>query len=64
MADDILATGRTPVLTIYLLDVSTSMSEALGKKGRVDVVMPALTAAVRQMVFRPTKGGVLCPAIG
>ena len=45
MPYDIMATGKTSALIIYLLDVSTSMSQPLGNKRRIDVVMDALTAA-------------------
>ena len=55
----IMATSKTPMLIVYLLDVSASMSQPLGNKRRVEVVMDSLTAAVRQMVFRSTKGGRL-----
>jgi hypothetical protein len=56
MPYEILATSKTPALIIYLLDVSGSMSEKLGNKRRIDVVMDALGAMLRQMVFRSTKG--------
>lgn len=61
MPYETMATAKTPALIIYLLDVSASMSQALGKKRRMDVVIEALTAALRQMVFRSTKGGRLAP---
>jgi len=61
MPYEIMATSKTPALIIYLLDVSASMSQALGNKRRIDVVMDALTATLRQMVFRSTKGGRLSP---
>lgn len=61
MPYDIMATAKTPALIIYLLDVSASMSQALGGKRRIDVVMEALTATLKQMVFRSTKGGRLSP---
>jgi len=56
-----MATSRTPALVIYLLDVSASMARPLGGKRRIDVVVEALGAALRQMVFRSTKGGSLLP---
>src|SRR5437588_10606535 len=56
-----LATSTTPALVIYLLDVSASMSQPLGNKRRIEVVLDALTSALRQMVFRSTKGGRLAP---
>jgi hypothetical protein len=56
-----LATQQSPALIIYLLDVSASMAQPLGEKRRIDVVMDALTAALRTMVFRSTRGGRLSP---
>ena len=56
-----LATSRTPALIIYLLDVSASMSQPLGDRRRIDVVTDALQAALRQMVFRCTKGSRISP---
>jgi len=61
MAYEILATSRTPALIIYLLDVSASMVRPLGDKRRIDAVMEAFHASLRQMVFRSTKGGRLAP---
>lgn len=61
MPYEILATSITPALIIYLLDVSGSMSEKLGDKRRIDVVMDALGAMLRQMVFRSTKGSKISP---
>jgi hypothetical protein len=62
MADySVLATTRTPALIVYLLDVSASMSQPLGDRRRIDVVMDALGMALRQMVFRSTRGGRLAP---
>lgn len=56
-----MATQRTPALIIYLLDVSGSMSRVMGNKMRIEVVSESLTSALRQMVFRSTKGGRLSP---
>jgi len=61
MPYEVLATSRSPALIIYLLDVSGSMSEPMGNKRRIDVVMDALGAMLRQMVFRSTKGGRVAP---
>lgn len=61
MPYEILATSKTPALIIYLLDVSGSMDENLGDKRRIDVVMDALGAMLRQMVFRSTKGSRVSP---
>ncbi len=57
----VMATSRTPALIIYLLDVSGSMSQSLGAGRRIDVVMDALAAALRQMVYRSTKGDWISP---
>jgi len=61
MSYELLATARTPALIIYLLDVSASMTQLLGSKRRIDVVMDALQVALRQMVFRSTKGARISP---
>jgi hypothetical protein len=61
MPYDVLATAKTPALIIYLLDVSASMAQPLGDGRRIEVVVDALTAALRQMVFRSTKGGRIAP---
>ena len=37
------------------------MSQPLGNKRRVDVVMDALAAALRQLVFHSTKGSRRSP---
>jgi uncharacterized protein YegL len=56
-----LATSKTPALIIYVLDVSGSMGLPLEKKRRIEVVTDALNAALRQMVFRSTKGTKVAP---
>lgn len=61
MPYEILATARTPALIIYLLDVSVSMIQPLGDKRRIDVVKNSLQVALRQMVFRSTKGARVSP---
>jgi len=61
MTYSVLATAKTPSLVIYLLDVSASMFQPLGEKQRISVVTDALTAALRQMIFRSTRGGRLSP---
>ncbi|WP_245987533.1 vWA domain-containing protein [Cohnella lupini] len=50
------ATPSNPALIIYLLDVSGSMSLMKGYKRRIDIVSDSLQVALRQMVFRSTKG--------
>jgi hypothetical protein len=61
MPYEIKATSRTPALIIYLLDVSASMSQPLRDRRRIDVVTDALQTALRQMVFRSTKGSRIAP---
>ncbi len=61
MAYEVTATSTTPALIVYVLDVSASMSDNLDGRRRIDIVSEALTAALRQMVFRSTKGGRLSP---
>jgi hypothetical protein len=55
------ATRLTPALVIYLIDLSASMSQALGGHTRIDVVKDALRATLRQMVFRSTRGRIVAP---
>lgn len=61
MPYEVMANSVTPQLVIYLLDVSASMKKELGGGTRIEAVSDALTAALRQMVFRSTKGGRLSP---
>jgi hypothetical protein len=61
MSYETQATSSTPALIIYVLDVSVSMGQPLNGARRVDVVMDALGAALRQMVFRSTKGARVSP---
>jgi len=61
MSYQVMATSRTPALIIYLLDISASMNSPLGTQSRIDVVVDALTSALRQMTFRSTKGGRVSP---
>lgn len=56
-----LATAKTPALIIYVLDVSASMATLMGSKRRLDVVMDALAAALKQVVFFSTKGAIVSP---
>lgn len=52
----IQASQRTPALIIYLIDISASMNMLMEDRRRIDVVYEALSLAIRQMVFRSTKG--------
>lgn len=61
MPYELLATSTAPALVIYLIDVSASMMMPMGEGRRIDVVMEALGAALRQMVFRSTKGSRISP---
>lgn len=61
MAYETEATGNTPALIVYLIDMSASMRTPLGDKRRIDIVEEALQAVFNQMVFRSTKGGTVRP---
>src|SRR5215208_3212283 len=61
MPYDVVATSTTPVLVIYLLDISGSMSQMLGDKRRVDIVSDALQEIATEMVARSTKGELVSP---
>jgi uncharacterized protein YegL len=56
-----VATSTTPVLIIYLLDISGSMSQPLGDKKRVEIVSDALQEIALEMVARSTKGELVSP---
>ncbi|MEC0373435.1 vWA domain-containing protein [Paenibacillus chibensis] len=57
----IQASQRTPALIIYLIDISASMNMLMENTRRIDIVYEALSLAIRQMVFRSTKGNRLTP---
>ena len=50
-----LATSKTPVLIIYLLDVSRSMGEKLGSRTRIEVTSEALKRVFEEMLSRSMK---------
>ncbi len=56
-----VATSTTPVLIVYLLDISGSMSQMLGDKKRVEIVSDALQEIALEMVARSTKGEIVSP---
>ncbi|ANS75336.1 hypothetical protein AWM70_12560 [Paenibacillus yonginensis] len=61
MSYQIQATADTPALIIYLLDISGSMTLEFEGRRRMDVLNEALRTAIRQMVYRSTKGSRLSP---
>ncbi|AWB44416.1 hypothetical protein DCC85_09370 [Paenibacillus sp. CAA11] len=61
MSYTVQASQRTPALIIYLIDVSASMNLLMDGRRRIDIVYEGLTQAIRQMVFRSTKGTRLTP---
>lgn len=61
MSYTVQASKRTPALIIYLLDISASMNMMMEGRRRMDIVYEALSLAIRQMVFRSTKGNRLTP---
>ena len=56
---DIHATSETPMLIIYLIDVSLSMNEPMAGKTRLAVVSDALEAVRTRMIWRSTKGSLI-----
>jgi hypothetical protein len=64
---DAVATAATPLLAIYLIDVSGSMGETLsstGGKTKIDLVNSALEGILRVMMRRSMKGEVISPRYG
>ncbi|MBQ4900415.1 VWA domain-containing protein [Paenibacillus sp. Marseille-P2973] len=61
MSYQIQATSETPALIIYLLDISGSMTLEFEGRRRMDIVNEALNTAIRQIVYRSTKGSRLSP---
>ncbi len=61
MSYSILANSASPALILYILDVSGSMKEPLGRERRIDVVTKALDHSLRVMIFRSTKGRIVSP---
>ncbi|HSU17517.1 vWA domain-containing protein [Longimicrobium sp.] len=61
MAYDVVATGKTPALIVYLLDISGSMSEPLDGAPKIEHVNRAIEQVLVRMVQRSTKGGVISP---
>lgn len=57
----IQATQSTPALIIYLIDISASMGMEMNDVRRIDVVKKALISAIKQMVYRSTKGSRIAP---
>ena len=55
------ATTITPALIIYLIDASKSMNEACGSTTKIDVVNKALRDAMKDMVRRSMRDGVVQP---
>jgi hypothetical protein len=55
------ATGKTPALAIFLLDVSASMGLPLGNKTRIEIVTDALHSIFRRMVYLSTRGKKVSP---
>ena len=55
------AHSKSPMLIVYLLDMSTSMSQPLDGQRRMDVVFDALWAAFRRMLARSMRGVQIMP---
>ena len=61
MEHQLKATSSTPALTIFLIDVSGSMSLPLGEKQRIDIVGDALKSIFMRLVALSTKGKQISP---
>lgn len=61
MKYSVQASRRTPALIIYLIDISASMNMLMEDRRRIEIVYDALSLALRQMIFRSTKGNSLMP---
>ena len=53
------ANTRTPMLIVYLLDISKSMHDTLGDKRRIDIVHDTLEEVVLEMVSRSMRGATI-----
>jgi uncharacterized protein YegL len=53
------ANTRTPMLIIYLLDISKSMDDTLGDRRRIDMVRDTLQEVVLEMVARSMRGATI-----
>src|ERR1044072_140694 len=56
-----VATGITPELVIYLIDISGSMSATVDAAAKTEQVKPAVKSVIQRMVKRSTKGAVIAP---
>jgi uncharacterized protein YegL len=57
-----VATSDNPALIVYLLDISGSMGEEMpGGKTRLEIVQESLYEAIKEMVGRSSKAGVIRP---
>jgi uncharacterized protein YegL len=56
-----VATGKTPALIIYLLDISGSMNDSLDGIPKIDHVNQAIERLLVRMVQRSAKGEVISP---
>lgn len=61
MAYTAVATGKTPALIVYLLDISGSMDEQLEGISKIEHVNQAIERLLVRMVQRSTKGEVISP---
>jgi hypothetical protein len=62
MAEDLYtipANTRTPMLIVYLLDISKSMNDDLNGRRRIDIVHDTLEEVVLEMVARSMRGSTI-----
>jgi von Willebrand factor type A domain len=53
------ATTLTPALIVYLIDASDSMNDPCGETTKIDMINKALRAAIKDMVRRSMRDGVV-----
>jgi len=61
MSYSVVATGKTPALIIYLLDVSGSMQDVLDGSPKIEHVNQAIEKVLVRMVQRSSKGEIISP---
>lgn len=61
MSYSIFASTRSPMLVIYLLDISASMSSATNTTSRIEALDKALEKTIYRMYARSRKGNTITP---
>jgi len=56
-----VATGATPELVVYLIDISGSMSQQVDGAPKIEHVNAAVKSVIQRMIKRSTKGRIIAP---